>query len=957
MQIKWFGVKYPKWALFLLGLCFSVLSWSQDYSTISGDGRFLATVKYQDRDKVTGQHNFIASVYSVAYKTLIQRFNVRLDKSSSLDSLRLSHTGKMLYIQSKDDYRMYNTRLGNLVFRTDKPMRFAMANQDNFFVVCAPSFIKGFDAYTGEEKIDYRTAANNEVLELTVTPDDEHIAASTDRKQIIFWQVGKERSRKKYFGDDLVFKKNGKGFTVARKMGTQIRIYNYELPTFKRLGKISLTKALREDARDRTLYLRESDPSKRREIIKPSEPIENAYVLSQVGDYVALLAQSPDDEKELYVIQSLSGDVLKREVVGDMKQQIDLDWYNDSLLIPQNTVSPKVYNAKTNSYQKDLKLKFLYRKPKGLFARRKDWDSKNISANFLWAVSEGEDDSFTLSRTEQGQTPKRFPNKRFLGFDKSARFAYAMLPNGDQKFYTDLSKYSKASQVVWYPLGEEQRLYPEPELGPAKPPANYDFVRIQGMRHISEATEQDTLRLIMKTVETGSKAGVQVQIVDQNGIYYYGAGNGEWKNLWCNLMVKGSDGKVKQIDDFTVTEYSDKDSLANAVATVLDFSGSMGWPRADALQDGVERFLKTKKKDDEISIFKYDHRVSEECDLLDREERLIRKLYSSDFSAFGGATALLDATNAGIFSVKKTRQSGRKMVMVLTDGHENSSLITKNEVLKNALENGVHIYTIGFGDKVNQGYLKSLAYNTRGGHYQIYDVADFEWIYEDIYKKSQNYYSINYKTEDKGSMVYLLKICRDGLNTDSVVVEFDNEPADLEVLANTLDDYKDNPVTASGFTEINTAGFTFSNLKNFDKVKTERPLLPKAVKIYEDSLTQIEDEFALIELPQFNFSFDEVSTVKETESRIYDIIKFLEKYPQINLEIIGHTDNSGDTEYNDDLSKRRADRVKDLIVEKGGDPNRLVTQGYGETAPIADNETDEGRAKNRRVEFAVIERK
>ncbi|MGB0165991.1 MAG: vWA domain-containing protein, partial [Luteibaculum sp.] len=723
MQTNWFGVKFLRLPLFLVILLLGLTAFAQRHHSISGDGRFLAYIQYQEKDGVTGQHVYQAEVYSVAYKTLIQSFTLRYDKNADIDSLRLSHTGKMLFVQADGDYRMYNTRLGNLTFRTDQPMRFAMANQDNFFIVSAPNFVKAFDAYTGEELTDYRTAANNEIRELIVTQDDEHIAAITDRKQILFWQVGKERARKKYFGDDLVFEQDGKGFTVARRTGTQLNIYTYELPTFKRMGKLSISKALRDDARERTMALRKSDPSQKRAIINPSVAIADQFLLSQVGNYVAVLAKSPDDEKELYVIQTLTGNVKLRELVGDMRQEIELNWYSDSLLIPQNAVSPKVYNASANKFEDDLKLKFLYQKPKGLFSRRKTWDMKNISADFKWAVVDKEL-SFELGGTASNQKTRLFSSKEFLGFDQNARFAFSVTPNGDTKFYTDLLGVNTAAQIDWIPFSQEQRLYPEPELGPITSPADYNFTRMRELRHISEATENDTLRLVMKSIESGSKAGVQVQIIDQNGVYYYGAGSEDFKSIWCNLMVKGSDGKVRQIDDFTVTEYSEKDSVNNAVAAVLDFSGSMGWPRADALQDGVERFIKSKREDDEISLFKYDHRVMQETDLMDKTDRLIRKLYQTDFSAFGGATALLDATNAGVFSVKKARNVARKAVIVLTDGHENSSLITKNEVLKNALENGVNIYTIGYGHEVNQGYLKSIAYNTRGGHYQIYNVED-----------------------------------------------------------------------------------------------------------------------------------------------------------------------------------------------------------------------------------------
>ncbi len=73
-----------------------------------------------------------------------------------------------------------------------------------------------------------------------------------------------------------------------------------------------------------------------------------------------------------------------------------------------------------------------------------------------------------------------------------------------------------------------------------------------------------------------------------------------------------------------------------------------------------------------------------------------------------------------------------------------------------------------------------------------------------------------------------------------------------------------------------------------------------------------------------------------------------------NLEINGHTDNTGGKAKNMELSQRRADSVKKYLESKGIDPQRLFAHGYGETMPVADNSTASGRAKNRRVEFKVV---
>jgi len=81
----------------------------------------------------------------------------------------------------------------------------------------------------------------------------------------------------------------------------------------------------------------------------------------------------------------------------------------------------------------------------------------------------------------------------------------------------------------------------------------------------------------------------------------------------------------------------------------------------------------------------------------------------------------------------------------------------------------------------------------------------------------------------------------------------------------------------------------------------------------------------------------------------------LAKYPDLVVEVAGHTDAQGDAGYNLGLSERRAKTVRDYLIANGANAGSLTARGYGETEPVADNGTAEGRAQNRRVELRVIE--
>ena len=72
------------------------------------------------------------------------------------------------------------------------------------------------------------------------------------------------------------------------------------------------------------------------------------------------------------------------------------------------------------------------------------------------------------------------------------------------------------------------------------------------------------------------------------------------------------------------------------------------------------------------------------------------------------------------------------------------------------------------------------------------------------------------------------------------------------------------------------------------------------------------------------------------------------------LEVAGHTDNTGDDASNMSLSRQRADTVRNYLLQQGVNPNELVAAGYGQTKPVATNDTEEGRFRNRRIEFTVL---
>jgi len=102
------------------------------------------------------------------------------------------------------------------------------------------------------------------------------------------------------------------------------------------------------------------------------------------------------------------------------------------------------------------------------------------------------------------------------------------------------------------------------------------------------------------------------------------------------------------------------------------------------------------------------------------------------------------------------------------------------------------------------------------------------------------------------------------------------------------------------------------------------------------------------------FDFDSANLKGPAKDNVKSLAASLEKYPDTEIKVIGHTDNKGTEAYNMGLSERRAAAVKAFAVTQGVPASRLTTIGKGFSEPIADNSTDAGRAANRRVEVVIV---
>ena len=108
-----------------------------------------------------------------------------------------------------------------------------------------------------------------------------------------------------------------------------------------------------------------------------------------------------------------------------------------------------------------------------------------------------------------------------------------------------------------------------------------------------------------------------------------------------------------------------------------------------------------------------------------------------------------------------------------------------------------------------------------------------------------------------------------------------------------------------------------------------------------------------VKLENIFFAFDSYKIEEKSFAELATVKNFLEENPQVNISIEGHTDNEGTSAYNTSLSTNRANAVYQYLVDKGINPERLSYKGYGDSMPVATNETEKGRALNRRTEIKI----
>ncbi len=876
--------------------------------TTSWDDTLLATFVYDQ-----GQYNF--HIHDLKTGHLIRKINAGFSK---LDKVIFTHDKHYLLALSTKTLFVYNVSSGQLVRKFYQTAAFDLA-KNNVLAVISNSYPYTINLTDGKQ-VRYSISVGKVASDIHISGNGQHLAVVTRDRMVYIYNFGISAPVDVVHGDQVIVRDNS--LAVVRREKNDLHITSYAFSGSALVEKHVFHAATALKAQG----------------LPVSWLVPSFSLPSQDGSRVVLYLGG-GDVRHLLIFDTQSDRLVSR--LDNNRWQMasfkPVAWTTDGRLIiwgkgldgleydpMTGIVTPLHWEMYNPSHNPALLPK------EQRFRRRFSPDYHYV----IMPLYEGRRRFLLVRDALVDKRQISYADAEFITFSHDSRQMYVLIQGIVFRLNTALirqamqsatvARLTQLGTAVYGEITEKLKTRDDP------PPAGYKYPFTQKLVKVTDIDTQKLYVLLRGLNLDPKNVEVKLNLVDQQGHLITGATDPQWLYLWCNLLLQNRSLKVEQ-ENFVVKEVHETQPAAYAL--VLDHSGSMGDERANALQFGAWQLIHKKKPQDAFLLIKYDNRPRLEVRLTKNASSFFIPLNNQGLKGFGGGTALNDALYLTIAELAKAQGYKRRVVYLFTDGYENASQYTKVQVLRAALRNKVEIFTIGFGRDVNEQYLQDIAYLTGGSFYHIYRTSELRRIFTDVDLKRRYYYRVRFVTDYPGKYIALLQLCQDFKHHDSLVLGFTNDPAVPPEKKHIRVNPRLSPEQRQAFQ------------------KKTIPCRPPDQPVKDPKVMA---EFNQIHFPDILFAFDSDRILRSEERGLNEIAQFMKRHPQVYLMIEGYTDSIGSYEYNLDLSRRRAEAAKRLLVAKGIAPGRIFTRGYGESRPIASNATDEGRARNRRIEFHIF---
>lgn len=387
-------------------------------------------------------------------------------------------------------------------------------------------------------------------------------------------------------------------------------------------------------------------------------------------------------------------------------------------------------------------------------------------------------------------------------------------------------------------------------------------------------------------------------------------------------IIETVDKHPYNIDKMSVKEVNTITSKGYDIAFCLDYSGSMAGyiKHVDRV---MRKFINQKEANDRYSIIRFDHNLKK-VSSMEIDRNVLARISWNGFDDLGGGTALYAGMDEALETFINTDKDRQKILIVVTDGRENSSfahnetrLFRADDIIKKAREMGVTVYPIGLGNGANLKALELMGQMTGGNFYNIYEGNKIDSLYAELPRIFKNYYEIRYTPKIDAS--------KTTSGTVDVTLTYNNQ---IKISnTKTIIQTHNNFMIDEDFQE--TVVLTGSNMS------TKRMISPpQAVAFFEFDKHELKTTF----MPALD-----------------NVLEYLQKNKDTKIEVYGHTDLVGTDEQNMELSKKRAEEVADYFKNKGIAVDRIKVVPKGKTQPVWKEEKEEWQAaENRRIEIAIF---